>query len=318
LSNSVNHSSFHKRPEFQEAIEAEMRFVVEMIPTALALPAEAALPAVILPPAVPEWPEPWEKTLLERALNYVEYRQYDRAALDYLAHVLTRILPHDVPTIYWMRQSLREQARGARDKADNAEEERRQAWLAFLQTLVDSDHDTARLYGRLGLFEWSLSKLGTRGRRGTTDRDAIVGVMKEADTLLYDTIGRRPISDEVFHDLLYMRHYLLGRLDPELRPDSPKDLPLAGSLGRLQFRPVHLKVQTDASQATPQSKVLIQDMLKCGDNLDAYWNEKSFYLMQQKGVLQRLPLAGHPDWSKHGSFSHVAWDGECIWLVVAG
>ena len=40
--------------------------------------------------------------------------------------------------------------------------------------------------------------------------------------------------------------------------------------------------------------------------------------MNRPGELRALPIQGHPDWSRHGAFSHVTWDGECVWLVVAG
>ena len=176
-----------------------------------------------------------------RVMNQVEYRQHDRTSLEYLAKVLTRVLPPQRRLRTPPACSCSNTHENCAKSATRNDPERGQAWAAFLQMLLESDRDTARLYGRMGTLEYSRARLGDPK---SAAREDIVRLLREVDEVLYETVGRRPQSDDVFHTLFTTRRYLLGQLDPALSPDSPKELPAATSLGRLRFQPIDLRLSS--------------------------------------------------------------------------
>ena len=310
-----------EKAALERLLDAERRFVVDSGAIVPELPDTPALPAAIVPPRNPE---PWHDVLLRRVMNQVEYRQHDRTSLEYLAKVLTRVLPPQAPTSYSTSLFLQQYSRELCEERYRNDPERGQTWAAFLQTLLESDRDTARLYGRMGTLEYSRARLGDPK---SAAREDIVRLLREVDEVLYEIVGRRSQSDDVFHTLFTTRRSLLGQLDPALSPDSPKELPAATSLGRLRFQPIDLRLSSSdkplagyaaaPSLPTPQPPFVFEGQLNCG-KFDAWWGETTFFLMHRPGELRPLPLTGHPQWSRFGAFSNVTWDGECLWLLVAG
>jgi hypothetical protein len=232
-------------------------------------------------------------------VSHVECRKLDRPSLAFLAEVLARVQPGDTPTSntmeYLFRQTTLNLDERYRDSWTPERARLAEEWPALLHKLVKSSNDTARLYGRLGLFHQSVRKLGDRR---VADKAAIRAAIAEADDILEEIGDRRRRHDGAVHTLTEVKRGLWGSIDPALDPDSPRDPPVFASLGRLRFQPLEVTVAADGASAASPSPVPFTNMLNCGGRFDVYWTDKALYWMERKGVLRPLPISGHPDWSR--------------------
>jgi hypothetical protein len=196
-------------------------------------------------------------------------------------------------------------------------EEQVRDWRNFLEVLTQSKHDAARLVGQAELWELSRLRAGDPGKLAPA---ALQALISRADLILHGFDRSRPTKIAGFARLEQSRNHLQSYLDGTRIINSPPGPPVFASLGRLRFQSLQWTVAAHEEQdsATPIDVPLIRSMCRCGDALDLYWTEKTLFFMNRPGELRPLPIKGHPDWSKHGSFSHVTWDGEFVWLVVAG
>lgn len=293
-----------EKPILQRVLDAERRFVIDVFPAMPRLPKESALPGVIVPV---RFPQPWHEVLILRVVNHVNYRQRDRHSLEFMHHVLTRILPPEVPTSLTLRFFLcsnlpRPDDLWSRD------------WHSFLKTLAESEHEATHWYGRAALSHQAVLQLGSLYQ---ADKAAIRSVLTKTEALFKELASHRPANDDLVHFLTEQKRQLLWHIDPAKVPDSPPSKAATETFGRLRFQPVDLRAAQGGGPLEVAPGLLVERMLQCGQ-VDAFWTKEAFYLMERPGTLRRLPLAGHPEWSKYEAFSHVMWDGEMIWLVVAG
>ncbi len=299
-----NHSQ-EELVRFERVLDAEQRFVKDTFLAILELPESSTMPGVILPRRH-EFPEPWWTSLLWRVGNQVQCRRFSADSLKFFAQVMTRIVPADMPhshALYMLGHA------GWSLSAD----EQKQEWRKCLAELAQAEPVAARFFGQAQLWESSRQRVGNLANADKTKLHALV---READTILRDFEGRRAIGDDGVDHLRHSRDFIQQYLD-RTPNNSPPDPPVRTSLGRLRFQPLQWTVSSSPEEK--QSDVpLFENMCRCGEALDVYWTKKSLFFMTRPGELRQLPIQGHPDWSRHGAFSHVTWDGECVWLVVAG
>lgn len=293
------------------ALDAERAFILRVFPALVALPRKSQLEDVI---DRPRFKQHWNESLLRRVLNQVECLGRDAQSLAFLEHVLTDMLPADDPSFWDMQLFLR-----MHNSPQPNDGQKFDDWIAFLKRLAEAKQETARLYGRLGLFEQTIRRAGGLSTAGERTLRAVIA---EADGILDDFSQARPASDAVFRRLTAMKRTCLYHIDPALAPDSPVE-PLVESLGRLRIDPIDLVVaEGEDSKRVPLRGIGILGVLNCSDQFDLFRTEDGkFYTMRQAGVLRELPLVGEHGWTRYGVpawETQVAWDGELIWLGKRG
>ncbi|MBC7815624.1 MAG: hypothetical protein IAG10_01855, partial [Planctomycetaceae bacterium] len=291
---------------FERVLDAEQRFVADTFLAMLELPESPAMPGIIQARRL-EFPEPWWTSLLWRVTNQVRCRRFNEHGLKFLAQVLTRMVPEDMPhsqPLYMLAHA----GRSLNNDEQNVE------WRKCLTELAQAEQTVARFFGQAQLWELSRQRVGNLAN---ADKAALHALVRDADTILREFDGRRPKDDDGVDVLQASRNHIQRYLDGTPHSNSPPDPPIRASLGRLRFQPLQWTVASGTEPANADVP-LLDNMRRCGDALDVYWTQKSLYFMNRPGELRVLPIQGHPDWSRHGAFSHVTWDGECVWLVVAG
>ncbi|NND96351.1 MAG: hypothetical protein HKN47_03355, partial [Pirellulaceae bacterium] len=168
------------------------------------------------------------------------------------------------------------------------------AWKRLLSRLQNSDRETARLYGDFGV--------AMEARRSSRSTAGLERLLVETKRL-----GR---TDEPLFDVLHLK-LMRPKPQPSRALTAPRPRGDFGPLGRLRLEPIQL-AEADENRTTP---LRIRGALRCGDR-DAYWTKERFYLMRQRGVLERVALTDAK--SIDDLFWEVCWDGECIWLHVRG
>ncbi len=291
---------------FERVLEAEQRFVTDTFPAILDLPESSTMPGVILPRRG-ELPEPWWTSLLWRVGNQVRCRRFSANSLKFFAQVMTQIVPADMPHSH----ALIMLGHAGWSLSAN---ELKPEWQKCLAELAQSESVGTRFFGQAQLWEAARRQVGNMAN---ADKAKLHTLVREADSILREFEGRRPVGDDGVDMLRGSRDHIQRYLDKTPASNSPPEPRIQGSLGRLRFQPLHWTV-TSGDQAGKLDVPIFDNMRRCGDSLDVYWTQKSLFFMNRPGELRLLPIQGHPDSSRHGAFSHVTWDGECVWLVVAG
>ena len=291
---------------FERVLDAEQRFVMDTFLAILELPESPLMPGIIQPRRH-EFPEPCWMSLLGRVGYHVRCRRFNAHGLKFLAHALTRMVPEDLPYCHPLYM-LAHEGRSLNNDEQKVE------WQKCLTELAQAEQTVARFFGQAQLWELSRQRVGNLAN---ADKAALHALVRDADTILREFDGRRPKDDDGVDVLQASRNHIQRYLDGTPHSNSPPDPPIRASLGRLRFQPLQWTVSS-GREAKKADVPLFENMCRCGDTLDVYWTKKSLFFMNRPGELRTLPLQGHPDWSRHGAFSHVTWDGECVWLVVAG
>lgn len=291
---------------FERVLDAEQQFITDTFLGILKLPEAPTLPAIIQP-LRHEFDEPWWTSLLARVANHVRSRRFNEHGLKFMTLALTQIVPEDMP----YPEPLYHLANDGR--ALNTDEQKAE-WKKFLTEMAQAKQTAARFFGRAQLWELSWRQSGGLGR---SDRETLIAFVRDADAILSEFNGRRVPGDMGMVGLRGGRDTIQKYLDRTPNSTSPADAPVRGSLGRLRFQPLQWTVTTSADHEQAEVPIF-ESMCRCGEALDVYWTKKILYFMNRPGELRALPIQGHPDWSRRGAFSHVTWDGECVWLVVAG
>lgn len=307
------HPDSRPRPDeveqWERVLDAEQRLVTDTFPAILLLPEIAMWTGIVLPRRH-QFPEPWWESLLWRVGNQVRFRQFDANSLTFLGSVLTRMVPADMPESQPLEMVLHEARFFSKDQQT-------QDWRKFLEGLSQSKHEAARCLGRAEL--WELSRLRA-GDPAKLDNTQIQALVTRADSILQGFESSRPVKIAGYARLQQSRKHLQSYLDGTRVINSPPGPPVWASHGRLRFQPLDWTVSPhDAADTAEAIELpLLRNLRRCGEELDVYWNEKSLFFMNRPGELRTVPISGHPDWSKRAAFSHVTWDGEFVWLVVAG
>ncbi|MBC7821148.1 MAG: hypothetical protein IAG10_30035, partial [Planctomycetaceae bacterium] len=291
---------------FERVLDAEQRFVMDTFLAILELPESPLMPGIIQPRRH-EFPEPCWTSLLWRVGYHVRCRRFNAHGLKFLAHALTRMVPEDLPYC----QPLYMLAHEGRSLNND---EQKEEWRKCLTELARAEQTVARFFGQAQLWELNRQRVGALA---SADKAALHALVRDADTILRDFDGRRADGDDGVDILRGSRNQIQRYLDGTPNSNSPPGPPIRASLGRLRFQPLQWTVASETELANADVP-LLDNMRRCGDALDVYWTQKSLYFMNRPGELRLLPIQGHPNRSRDGAFSHVTWDGEYVWLVVAG
>ncbi len=297
-----------ERLRLRRVLDADERFLSDSFMEVVKLPESPTMPTIIQP-RHHEFEKPWWTVLLNRALKQVQIREFDAHSLKFMKRVLTEMVPEDVA----YPEPLSHLAYAGRSLSNDAQKDE---WRKFLTELATSKSSLASFFGRAQLRE--ISSGGLRAL-GTSDKAELQASIRSAEAILRDFEGRRPIGDNGVEGVRSARDHTKRYLDQTPHVNAPEPR-VEGSLGRLHFQPLDWKVTSSTAGTDPKKLVvpILQNMCRCGDELDVHWTQKSLFFMNRPGELRLLPFTEHRGWAQHGTFSHVTWDGENVWLVVVG
>ena len=125
-------------------------------------------------------------SLLWRVLNQVRARRFNEDGLKFMAHVLTRMVPEDIPhpePLYHL----------ANDGRSLSTDEQKEEWKKFLTELAQVEQMLARFFGQAQLWELSRQRVGNLAN---ADKAVLHALVRDADTILREFDGRRPKDDD--------------------------------------------------------------------------------------------------------------------------
>lgn len=272
---------------------AQREFVREMFPLIIDLPEGHVLPRHLTDPYYG-----WQYAVTKHVVDDVAFNGYSTASLAGLEDLLTRVLPESTKTSDLVQGTFWHGSVYTKDAA-------RENWVKLLQTLVASEHELAKLYGRWGQL--------------LLDREATDARLAKLESLSSDLteLGREDgkLFKRLGTDIQMTKNRLaVIRNPPQPTPGSQRPYSAADyfSLGRVQLEPLRLRVEGEEGSYRP----LIKGMLQCGDQCDAYWTEDRFFLMRTPGVLSEVKLTDDTNDGVH--FWSATWDGECLWIYARG
>ncbi|MBC8870639.1 MAG: hypothetical protein H8E44_14545 [Planctomycetes bacterium] len=312
--------------ELEQAEEAQRRFLFEVLPQVPALP-DDDVPKHRFGKA--HLLHAWQRVVAEIALLQVDRTYRTKQDLDLVFRVLTQVVPDGLETQLHVEQFLSYQGRRYQTRLEGVGAFTDEDWLAFLKDLENSKHSVVSLYGRYGQirYQWAerdqLSTSQLRELHDTLDR-----FLQDFAATKYDPIWNYGRTREwMYGRAKDVRTYASRELERRTRAPKtdiarkpstshkPRDL---RSLGRLRFDRLDLRVRDVSGQISsakgkrwrsPYGWGGISHVIRCGQDLDVYWQNGAVLFMREEGILDEVFVDREPN------FEQVAWDGQSVWIA---